>query len=187
MYRELMEGSESTLQLHKDFSKLFLDWCLENNVIAHLVSSHGNRDKFRDGQFLLENRPKPALSSRGGCFTISGNCLCNRLDKDRNWDARWCLHRRLGYHRLDFPLPFAGFRHQSDCGDAQFTLGLWLSAAQLHAAVSQCDKWFFFRHVASATVNVSPECERQVREVARKLNGAIYQCRAQYARVFSTK
>jgi glycosyltransferase involved in cell wall biosynthesis len=38
----------------------------------------------------------------------------------------------------------------------------------------------FFRHVASATVGVSPECARQVREIAGKPRGPVLECRAQF-------
>jgi len=181
MYRELMEGSESTLQLHKDFSKLFLDWCLENNVIAHLVSSHGNRDKFRDGQFLLENRPKPALSSRGGLLYHIGELLyAIGLTKTAiGMRARVCIvdSGTTDWIFLSL-LPVFGTKVIAVMHNS-----LWASGFQPRSFMQRflsATNGFFFRHVASATVNVSPECERQVREVARKLNGAIYQFRAQY-------
>ena len=43
------------------------------------------------------------------------------------------------------------------------------------------DGWFF-RSQAAATICVSPECERQVRELSRTLCGPIYQSRPQYRR-----
>ncbi len=42
----------------------------------------------------------------------------------------------------------------------------------------------YFRHFAAATVCVSPECERQIRKVAGKPHGPVYQCRAQYRHGF---
>jgi glycosyltransferase involved in cell wall biosynthesis len=48
------------------------------------------------------------------------------------------------------------------------------------------DGWFF-RHIAAATVCVSPECERQVRMLAGTPKGPIYQCRAQYREGFLSR
>jgi glycosyltransferase involved in cell wall biosynthesis len=42
----------------------------------------------------------------------------------------------------------------------------------------------FFRRFASATICVSPECERQVQTVAGFTKGPIYQCRAQFRQGF---
>src|SRR5207248_9544758 len=45
------------------------------------------------------------------------------------------------------------------------------------------DGWFW-RHIAQATICVSPECERQVRVVARRPRGGVFQYRAQFRRSF---
>lgn len=181
MYRELLEGSESALQLHKDFSKLFLDWCEEKGVGAHLVSSYGCREMLRDGQFTFENRPKPALSHRGGPLYYLGELLY-ALSL-----MRTAISMRARVFVVDSGttnwiflslLPLFGTRVIAVMHNSLWASG-FTPRSRTQRIVRAADG-FFFRHVAAATVNVSPECERQVLQVAGTPKGPTYQCRAQY-------
>lgn len=181
MYRELLDGIESSLQMHQDFSKLFLDWCNESGAIAHLVSWHSNREVLKDGPYILENRPKPPLYFRRGLLHhigqffyglgIVATAIRERSDVviADSGAAHWVVLSLLPL----FGIPVIAVMHNS----------LWAAGFRPkrlpHRLLLALDG-FFFRHSAAATVCVSPECERQVRELARTPKGAVVQCRAQY-------
>jgi glycosyltransferase involved in cell wall biosynthesis len=185
MYRELVAGSESALQMHKDFSKLFLDWCAESGAEAHLISWHPNRDLLRDGLFTLENRPKPGLSFRGGLLYHLGELMyaLSLMTTAIRMRARVVIVDSGSTDWIFLSLlPLVGIRVIAVMHNSLWAAG-FPPRRLLHRLWSASDG-FFFRHVAAATVNVSPECERQVVAVARKPKGPVYQCRAQYRKGF---
>jgi glycosyltransferase involved in cell wall biosynthesis len=182
MYRELLDGIESSTHLHKDFSKLVLDWCNETGTKAHLVSWHPSSEVLRDGPYILENRPKLSLfSGRGGLKYhirefMYGVDIVSLAVRERvnvviadTGTAHWIVFSLLPV----FGIPVIAVMHNT----------LWAAGFPpkrfAHRLMSSLDG-FFFRHSAAATICVSPECERQVRKVAGSLKGPIYQCRAQY-------
>lgn len=181
MYRELLDGIESSVQMHQDFSKLFLDWCDESGTKAHLVSWHSRSEVLEDGPYLLENRPKPPLYYRRGLLHHIGQFMyglgivatavrerANVVIADSG-SAHWIVLSLLPI----FGIPVIAVMHNS----------LWAAGFRPkrfpHRQLLSLDG-FFFRHSAAATVCVSPECERQVRELAGTPKGPVYQCRAQY-------
>ncbi len=181
MYRELLDGIESSVQMHQDFSKLFLDWCDETGTRAHLVSWHSHREKLDDGPYKMENRPKPSLYYRRGLLHHIGQFIygmgivstavrehANVVIADSG-TAHWIVLSLLPV----FGIPVIAVMHNS----------LWAAGFPPkrlpHRLLLSLDG-FFFRHSAGATVCVSPECERQVRKLAGTPKGPVYQCRAQY-------
>jgi glycogen(starch) synthase len=182
MYRELLDGIESSQHMHKDFSKLVLDWCNETGTMAHLVSWSPRREVLRDGPYILENRPKSRLClRRGPQYHIGefmyGISIISTAVRERanvviadSGTTHWIVLSLLPV----FGIPVIAVMHNS----------LWAAGFPpkqlVHRLMSSLDG-FFFRHFAAATICVSPECERQVRKVAGTPHGPIYQCRAQYS------
>lgn len=185
LYRSLMEDRKPAFALGMAFSKQFLDWCDEIGAVARAMSHHPRRDYLRAGPHIIENRPKPSLSRLGGVLYHLGAILYGltvvRLAlRDRAThvfvDAgttHWIVLSLLSLVRIPVIAVFHGTFWPMGFPPRRLKERLLL----------KLDGWFF-RHLAAATICVSPECERQVRAVAGKPKGAIYQCRPQYRQGF---
>jgi glycosyltransferase involved in cell wall biosynthesis len=145
------------------------------------MSSHSRQDVVKDGPHVIENRPKARISGGGGVlFHISsiayGLGVVLRAVRERarvvvvdSGTTHWIVLSLLPMLRI----PVIAVLHNA----------LWPAGFR---STRNADKLFrrvdglFFRRFASATLCVSPECERQVREIAGKTKGPICQFRPQY-------
>ena len=184
-YRLWKVGKEAPFEMSIAFSKTFLDWCEAAGAEAHLISWNARREIFRDGRYLVENRPRPAaywangvkhhLASVAYGLGIVGTVVRERPDVVivDSGTTHWIVLSLLALMRF----PLIAVMHNS----------LWPAG---YPPQRRFDRWLlaldglFFRRFAAATVCVSPECERQVRLVARTPKGPLFQCRAQFRRGF---
>lgn len=181
MYRELHDGIESSVQMHQDFSKLFLDWCDESGSKAHLVSWHHRCEMIEDGPYTLENRPKPSLYYRRGLLHHVGEFIygIGIISTAVREHADVVIADSGAAHWIVLSLlPVLGIRIIAVMHNSLWAAG-FPPKRFARRLLSSLDG-FFFRHSAAATLCVSPECERQVRKVAGIPKGPVYQCRAQY-------
>jgi glycosyltransferase involved in cell wall biosynthesis len=178
------------------FSKQFLDWADQagqdqgqraefsadqRSVVVHGISSHCRADCFQVGLHCVENRPKPQIGSGVGWrfylvqiwygLRVVGWALQERADVviADSGTTEWIV---LGLLAL-FRIPVVAVLHNS----------LWPMGHRPRRGLAQtlCRlDGFFFRHIAAATVGVSPECVRQVREIAGTTKGRVLECRAQF-------
>ena len=185
LHRDLLEGREPAFQPGITHSQQFLDWCDESGADANLVSWHARQDCIRVGRHRVENRPKPSwYFSRGLKYHIGavayGLALVARAVKYRatvvivdTGTSHWMVFSLLAILRI----PIIAVMHNAlwpmGVPPTKFARRFFLSLDGL-----------FFRHIAAATVCVSPECERQVRRIAGSPKGPVYQCRAQYRENF---
>lgn len=188
LYRDLLGGREPAFQLGMAHSKQFLDWCDKSGVDAHVVSWHTRQDRIQVGRYQVENRPKPSWYFCGGIkhhigAVAYGLTLVARAVRYRATvviadagTSHWIVFSLLAILRI----PIIAVMHNAlwpmGVPPTKFMTRLFLSFDGL-----------FFRHIAAATVCVSPECERQVRKVARRPKGPVYQCRAQYRENFLSR
>jgi glycogen synthase len=183
MYRDLLQGLEPPFEMSIAFSRLFLDWCDEVGAEAHLMSWHTRRDSIRVDRYNIENRPKrspyykPGIRHHIGSvaygLTVIKEALRERPDAVivDSGTTHWIVLAMLSIFRI----PVIAVMHST----------LWPTgyppARRIHRLLRAFDG-VYFRRFAAATVCVSPECERQVRMVATRTNGPVYQCRAQFQR-----
>jgi glycogen(starch) synthase len=188
LYRDLQDGKKPAFQPGMAFSKQFLDWCDESGAEAHVISSHARRDEIRVGPHRVENRPYCSWRFGGGLkFHLGtifyGLAIVARALRDR---ANLVIADAGTTHWIVFSLfavlrtPVIAVLHNT----------LWPMGVPPKRSTSRfllSLDGFFFRRIASATVCVSPECERQVRKIAGAPKGRIYQCRAQYRENFLSR
>ncbi len=184
-YRDLLAEKPPEFQIGMSFSIQFMDWCNQDGAEAHLVSWHSRRDSIQAGPHRMENLPKPALYYGSGVkhhigsllygLTIVKMALRERPDVliVDSGTTHWIVLALL----VLFRIPVVAVIHNT----------LWPMGfppkRRLDRILRAVDG-FYFRHFAAATVAVSPECERQVRQVAGTPHGPVYQCRAQYRHGF---
>jgi glycogen synthase len=180
-YRDLTAGRAPGFQMSMAFSQQFLDWCDQAGVVTHAVSSSSRADRLQAGTHCVENRPKRQIGSgRGWRFYVGQIWYGLRV-------VRWAVAERadvviadsgttewivLGLLRL-FRIPVIAVLHNT----------LWPMGHRprrgLRRLLRRLDG-FFLRHIAAATVGVSPECVRQVKEIAGTPKGPVLECRAQF-------
>jgi glycosyltransferase involved in cell wall biosynthesis len=150
-------------------------------IVVHGISSNPRADRFQDGAHCVENRPKRQIGNgRGWRFYLAqlwyglrvvGWALQERADVviADSGTTEWIV---LGLLRV-FRIPVIVVLHNT----------LWPMGHRPRrgrAGLLRRLDGFFFRHIAAATVGVSPECVRQVREIAGTPRGAVLECRAQF-------
>jgi len=187
-FRDQLEGREPPFQMAMAFSQQFLEGCKASGLVAHLMSWHPRRDTLKIGPHRIENRPKSPLYYAGGWrhhlgvllygLTVVGQALRHRATVviADSGTTHWIVLSLLALFRI----PVIAVLH-----NALWPMG-FPPQRRVDRLLRRLDGWFF-RHIAAATVCVSPECERQVRMLAGKLKGPAYQCRAQYRENFLSR
>lgn len=185
LYRDLQAGNDPAFQIGLPFSKQFLDWCDRYGAECHAISWCPRRDLLPHGPHRLENRPKHQLYFARGWkhhlgnflygWNVAGQAIRNRAQMVvvDSGTSQWIAFSLLRLWRI----PVIAVIHAT----------LWPRGFPPRRKLDRVLLFFdglFFRHFAAATVCVSPECERQIRQVAGTPRGPIYQCRAQYRHGF---
>jgi glycogen(starch) synthase len=181
-FREWSKGREVTAETSITYSSQFFDYCLQTGTEAFAVSSHPRREVVREGIFVVENRPKRFANAGGALYHISQlhyaasilwTALCRRPDAVivDSGTTHWFLLAPLRIARI----PLIASLHNV----------LWAPGFPPLRPAKRLLLWlagWFWRHIAQATICVSPECERQVHTVAGKPRGPVFQHRAQFRR-----
>jgi glycogen synthase len=160
------------------FSGQIQDFCKDIGATAYLVSINPKARILSDGAFTLEHRPKPALSG-----------------------ARFHLGEiKYGLGLLRTALRFRAHIALIDSGTTHFFVltlfrvfgirvvpilhnTIWPRGFPPKRPIPRIVLWLdsqFLKFIPSAVIGVSPECERQVVQVAGKRRYQILQIRAQF-------
>lgn len=178
--RQHLAGVEPPFMMSIAFSEQFFEACQQDWPLE-LLTSNARRDLLLHGPHRIENLPPSPLCFRGGFRYHLGRALyglriVGRAVRRRvavviadSGTTHWCV---LALLRL-FRIPVVAVLHNAPWPPGH------PPTRRLQRILLRLDGWFF-RHIAAATVCVSPECERQLRQMAGRLRGPVLQCRAQY-------
>jgi glycosyltransferase involved in cell wall biosynthesis len=174
-------GQQDPSEVSITFSSQVEDFCRARGAEAWIVSSHARRATLRDGPFLLEHRPLPRLSARGG--------LLHHLGQLAYGVGLWRSARSF---RADVAIVDSGSTHP-------FLLGLFALSGIAVVPVLHNTLWprgfpprrllprlvlrldaRFWRRVPRAILCVSPECARQVETLTRGRSRPLEPVRAQF-------
>ena len=173
-------GEHDPSEVALTFSGQVEDFCRARGAAAWLVSSHPRRETVRDGDFVLEHRPRP-LAERGG--------LLHHLGQLAYGFSLWRSARRF---RADVAIVDSGSTHPFLL--TLFALAgtdvvpvlhntLWPRGFPPRRALPRLVLWldsFFWRWVPLATLCVSPECARQVETLTGGRSRPLHPVRAQF-------
>ena len=161
------------------FSGQLLEYCRERNIQTLAISSNPRIDSLRDGIIRLENRPRRWGRTGGIRFHFSGISYAIYLAL-RAWrfgadlaiiDSGSAHYFALGIFRV-LGIPVAINFHNT----------IWPNGFEpvrlVPRLIRSLDAWFF-RRIAAGTAGVSPECGRQVRQLAG-LELPFFEYRAQF-------
>jgi glycogen synthase len=178
-YRRWRTGDEGLGETSLTFSGQFFELCRRRGYRGYAISSFPKAEIESDTSIVAENRPKRFIG-RGIRFHISQLLYGISIIVTA---IRW---------RADYVFVDSGTTHWAILAALRL-VNIPVSAV-LHNApwptghkpkefprrvILRSDGWFW-RHAASAVISVSPECERQVIELAGVFPGKAIQCRAQF-------
>jgi glycogen(starch) synthase len=178
-YRHWKTGEELQSETSKTFSGQFFEFCRRGGHRAYVISSFLRPEKIHDDGFVVENRPKRPgktgiryhISQALYAMSIMVTALTWRahIVVVDSGTTHWAFFAPLKIFRIctvgmlhNVPWP-AGYRPDKGLKKIFLLLEGW-----------------FWRHIAKGLLSVSPECERQVRELAGELRCPAFQVRAQF-------
>ncbi len=155
------------------FSNQFLEACAAAGASAWAVSPHPRVDRFEDGAFLMEHRPPPKSLQKGGVHWHLGAI---RYQLGLMWSAiRFRAHVAIvgdpGHLWLFSALRLFGIRIVPILHCTLWPAG-FRPSGRVQRIIQRLNGWFWRRHVFASVV-VSRECERQIRELAGNVPGPV--------------
>ncbi len=179
-FKSWREGADFVGETQLTFSGQFFDFCREHGVEGYAISSHPAREVVRDGDLIVENRPKLMRDPGGIRYHVNlGLYLLSLLATALRFGARAVIVDSGTTHWFYLAL-FAPFRIRVIPSMHNV---FWVSGTEprggLNRVILALDGRFW-RHCASATLGVSPECQRQVEQIARGRAGPFFQFRSQF-------
>ncbi len=180
-YRHWKAGTDVVSETSRTFSGQFFEFCRQAGHSGYAISYFGEVEKLVDDFMVVENRPK-SLPGGGVRYHISQALYAISIMLTA---LRW---------RADVVIIDSGTTHWALLAPLKLlrknVVGVlhnvpWPSGykpTQQFKQILFASEGWFWRNVASAVISVSPECERQVRELAGRFTGVAVQCRAQFDR-----
>ncbi len=182
-FLQWLSGSEDRTEVSRTFSGDAFDLIRDLGLDAYVLATHPSVQRLQQGSIAVEHRPVPSRHRSGLAFHLGELRhaawiirLALRFRADTvivadqlHWFALWPLH--LLRRKLIVMLHCA----------------FWPSGSCTQAASTRCLQRLngrFWRNGVDVTLCVSPEVERQLREIAGPLGGSVLQVRAQYRRAF---
>ncbi len=179
-HRSWREGRAHESEAAITFSSQIEDALKKIPCILHIQSRCNRAEVLIDGSWTIENRPEPYANARGILHhvvqSINGLRLLTRALRFRadvlivdSGRCHWFSLIPLGLARINvIPVLHNAFWPVGERpGTPAKRLIQWLDAQ-------------FWRSVPSATIVVSPECERQAAALGAGRSGPTFQIRAQY-------
>jgi glycogen(starch) synthase len=182
-YQHWKNGEHDPHEVSITFSGQILEYCKESNSEIYMISPHTNGASWRDGDVVIEHRPKPktpfvgsGLSYHLGEF-IYGFILLWKALRFRSNIA--LIDSGATYYFMLFLFRAFGIKVIPILHNTLWPAGF--SPSKLSGRVILwCDRWFFC-YGANAVLSVSKECEEQVLQLCGSMvDEKLVQFRAQF-------
>lgn len=182
-YEHWRAGRDDPSSVALTYSGQFYSAARALGAEAYIIAQRPDGRVVHDRAFTIENRATPFQEAGGIRYHLGQFWYGLRL---------WVTAMRFGADAAIVsagthwfalaPLALSGVKVIPTLHCALWPAG-YRPSGKLHRAIQWLDG-LFWRKLAHATICVSPECERQVREIARAkpLRGPVHQVRAQYHR-----
>ncbi len=164
------------------FSSQFEQFCEDIGAEAYIVAYHDRKGVSRDGDFTLEHRPKPMPRARGVLFHLSeliyGLGLLATALRFRADVA--VIDSGSTYYFVTSLFRLMGIRVVPVLHNTLWAHG-FPPTKPIPRAILALEA-LFYRHVATAIIGVSPECNRQVVQLTGDRHAPLFEIRAQFPR-----
>jgi len=180
--RNWISGKHDASEVSDTYSGQFFDQIKARGLSALVISSHAHKKLLHEGSFTVEHRPNPANGKSGLAYKraymshwldIIGTILRQhpRVVVIADLEHWWLL---------TIPALF-GIKVITDLQCTFWPRGY--RSSSLYQKILQSFNGMFWRHIPIATICISPECERQVKEMTSgRVSGSLLQARSSYQR-----
>ena len=164
------------------YSSEVFDYCQEIGAEVYIISTYPEKKLFRDGNFTLEHRPKLLRNSgslgQNFSMIIYGLSLLVTA-------VRFRADIAIIVSTSTFPFMLFLFRWFGIKVISEFHCMLWPVGFQptQFSFRRLLNKWFW-RYGANAMLCISPECAKQVEQLAGNTNGPLLQFRSQFRKEY---
>lgn len=180
-FRHWQRGEDDPTQVARTYSGQFLDACRQLDAEAMVVGSMGPADCERNETFVVEHRPD-GLAGLGGWRYHAKNIRygLGLIRSAMRFRADVVVATSATHWFMLWPLSLMGVRVIPTLHCALWPVGR-RETGRVQRLIQTLNGWFW-RWGATATLCVSPECERQLNELTGGRIGPVYQARALYRR-----
>jgi glycosyltransferase involved in cell wall biosynthesis len=178
-FRHWRSGEQVISETSQTYSSQFFEYCRRNGHFGRAVSSHERADRESGERMVVENRPK-RLAGGGVRYHVSQALHgLSLMASAMRWRADTVIVDSGSTHWILLALlkPF-GIRVVGNLHNTLWPSG-YPPTGLVHRIVLRTEGWFW-RYVADGLLAVSPECERQVRQLVPAFRAPSEQYRAQY-------
>ncbi len=180
-YQHWRAGQDVLSQTSRTFSGQFFEFCERGGHSAWAISYSTPAAKLVDGSIIVENRPKPAGRHGLGYHLAQLRYALSIIASAIRWRADAVIVDSGTTHwALLAPLKPLGVKVVGSLHNVSWPKG-YRPSKPFKRFLLATDAWFW-RYVADAVIAVSPEGEKQVRELAPSFKGVAAQHRAQFNR-----
>jgi len=172
-------GADDRGELALTYSGRVLDACKQLGIRVHCIAARPDGRCFREGDLAIEEVKIP-LRSSGGLWYHLGQLIhaVKIVRRARKVRPQMALISTAGHWFMYVPLSWMGVRIVPSLHNT-----LWPNGCRPRTVIARLTQrlngWFWKNHVY-ATLVVSDECARQVRELAGELRSPIHVAVAQY-------
>jgi len=162
------------------FSSQFEQFCQDIGAEAYIVGYNSKKGIVRDGPITVEQRPKPLPGARGALYHIGEilyglGLLATALRFRANLAV---IDSGTTHYFVTTLFRLMGIRVVPVLHNTIWPHG-FPPTRLIPRLICWLDAWFY-RHVATAVIGVSPECVRQVEQLTPGRHPPLYQIRAQF-------
>src|SRR5690349_20304342 len=165
-HKDWERGTHHPNEVALTYSGQFADYCREEGAKAYVVSSNPDRRIYRNGNFVLEHRPKLMPSATGICYhlseTLYGLSLFAAALRFKSSIA--VLSHGTTHPFIMSLFRVSGMRVVPVLHNTLWPAGKALPHGRLQEAISKLNG-VFFRFFTTATICISPTCKRQVQSL----------------------
>lgn len=155
------------------YANQFFEACAAVGASAWVVSPHPRVDRLAHGAFLMEHRPKPKACQKGGLAWHLGTILyqLKLIASAVRFRADVAIIGGAGHYWVYAVLRLFRVRVVPILHCTFWPAG-FRQTSRIWQLIHRLNGWFWRRHVF-ATIVVSSECARQVREIAGEVRGPV--------------
>jgi glycogen(starch) synthase len=178
-HRSWKNKQHESTEVSVTFSSQIQDVCQELACSTLMISVKGPAAFLQDGLFDIEHRPK--ISAKGWRFHWQEFIYILGLLKSARKFKADIAFIDTGITHFLFASIFCvfGIKVVPILHNTLWPTGFY-PKKRIHRIILALDRFFFWPLVPSALISVSPECERQVRQLHSTLRYRAYQIRAQF-------
>jgi glycosyltransferase involved in cell wall biosynthesis len=179
-YRHWLKGEADPHEVSETYSGQFYGRIKARSLSACVIGSHPRQEVLRDAWITLEHRPRHSKGKSGLAFHLAELWYWLRvISTFIRARAAIAVIGDMEHWWLLTLLRLAGIEVITVLHCTFWPKG-HRSSRFSRRVVGALNGWFW-RHVPVATISISPECERQVRELAgERVAGALLQARPLY-------